>query len=153
MKTFKKLSILIVLAMLFVAVVPASAQLGATDISSFTVQNVDVETATVTIHFYAEEESSVSRIHCTIQRDAGIFKLTDNGSSAGTRLNGRAIPANDPVVLADNDEIVLGDLGRRGVKMRFNIVADSGGAKYSGSADDRTRIIDGPPDHFAGNVD
>jgi pSer/pThr/pTyr-binding forkhead associated (FHA) protein len=108
---------------------------------------------TTDIHFYAEEESSVSRIHCTIQRDAGTFKLTDNGSSAGTRLNGRAIPANDPVVLADNDEIVLGDLGRRGVKMRFNIVADSGGAKYSGSADDRTRIIDGPPDHFAGNVD
>jgi hypothetical protein len=60
MKTFKKLSILIVLAMLFVAVVPASAQLGATDISSFTVQNVDTETATVTIHFYAEDGSVVT---------------------------------------------------------------------------------------------
>lgn len=54
MKTFKKLSILIVLAMLFVAVVPASAQLGTTDISSFTVQNVDTQDATVTIHFYGE---------------------------------------------------------------------------------------------------
>jgi hypothetical protein len=60
MKTFKKLSILIVLAMLFVAVVPASAQLGATDISSFTVQNVDTETATVTIHFYAEDGSVIT---------------------------------------------------------------------------------------------
>jgi len=60
MKTFKKLSILIVLAMLFVAVVPASAQLGATDISSFTVQNVDSETATVTIHFYAEDGSVIT---------------------------------------------------------------------------------------------
>jgi pSer/pThr/pTyr-binding forkhead associated (FHA) protein len=97
---------------------------------------------TTDIHFYAEEESSVSRIHCTIQRDGETFKLTDNGSSSGTRLNGRAIPANDPVVLADNDEIVLGDLGRRGVKMRFNAVTESGEAKYSGSADDRTRIID-----------
>lgn len=111
---------------------------------------------TTDIHFYADEESSVSRIHCTIQNDAGVFKLTDNGSSAGTRLNGRSIPANDPVVLADNDEIVLGDLGRRGVKMRFNAVTEPGEGKYSGSADDRTRIIDEPPpdeDHFAGYVD
>ncbi|HSR48303.1 MAG TPA: FHA domain-containing protein [Anaerolineales bacterium] len=111
---------------------------------------------TTDIHFYADEESSVSRIHCTIQKDGEVFKLTDNGSSAGTRLNGRAIPANDPVVLADNDEIVLGDLGRRGVKMRFNAVAEPGEAMYSGSADDRTRIIDEPPpdeDHFAGYVD
>jgi hypothetical protein len=56
----KKFSLLIVLAMLFVAVVPASAQLGATDISSFTVQNVDVETATVTIHFYAEDGTVIT---------------------------------------------------------------------------------------------
>lgn len=55
MKTFKKLSVLLILAMLFVAVVPASAQLGDTDISSFTVQNVDTEAATVTIHFYEED--------------------------------------------------------------------------------------------------
>jgi hypothetical protein len=54
MKAFKSLSIIIVLAMLFVAVVPASAQLGQTDISSFTVQNVDSEAATVTIHFYSD---------------------------------------------------------------------------------------------------
>jgi hypothetical protein len=54
MKAFKTLSIIIVLAMLFVAVIPASAQLGQTDISSFTVQNVDSETATVTIHFYSD---------------------------------------------------------------------------------------------------
>lgn len=108
------------------------------------------------INFYADVESSVSRVHCTIQKDGAVFKLTDNGSSSGTRLNGRAIPANDPVVLADNDEIVLGDLGRRGVKMRFNAVAEAGEVKYSGSADDRTRIMDEPApddDHFAGYKD
>lgn len=111
---------------------------------------------TTDINFYPEEESSISRVHCTIQKDGEVFKLTDNGSSAGTRLNGRAIPPNDPVVLADNDEIVLGDLGRRGVKMRFNAVAEPGEMKYSGSADDRTRIIDEPPaddDHFASYKD
>lgn len=52
MKYFKTLSIFVILAMLFVAVVPANAQIGDTDISSFTVQNVDTTTATVTIHFY-----------------------------------------------------------------------------------------------------
>ena len=107
---------------------------------------------TTDINFYADEESSVSRVHCTVQKDGKTFKLTDNGSSAGTRLNGRAIPSNDPVVLADNDEIVLGDMGRRGVKMRFNPVTEPGELKYSGSADDRTRILEEPPsddDHFA----
>lgn len=100
---------------------------------------------TTDIHFFADVESSVSRLHCTIQKDGETYKLTDNGSSAGTRLNGRALPANDPVVLADNDEIVLGDLGRRGVKMRFNRVSEAGDVKYSGVADDRTRIMDEPP--------
>jgi pSer/pThr/pTyr-binding forkhead associated (FHA) protein len=111
---------------------------------------------TTDIHFYADVDSSVSRVHCTIQRDGGAFKLTDNGSSAGTKLNGRLLPPNDPVVLADEDEIVLGDLGRRGVKMRFNLVAEPGDLKYSGSADDRTRIMDEPPsdeDRFSKYVD
>jgi len=100
---------------------------------------------TTDIHFFADVESSVSRLHCTIQKDGETYKLTDNGSSAGTRLNGRALPANDPVVLADNDEIVLGDLGRRGVKMRFNRLSEAGDVRYSGVADDRTRIMDEPP--------
>lgn len=100
---------------------------------------------TTDITFYSDVESSVSRVHCTVQKDGKTFKLTDNGSSAGTRLNGRPLPANDPVVLADNDEIVLGDLGRRGVKMRFNMVSEPGDVKYSGVADDRTRIMDEPP--------
>jgi hypothetical protein len=39
--------------------------------------------------------------------------------------------------------------------MRFNTVTESGEHKYSGSADDRTRIMDEPPpdeDHFASYV-
>jgi hypothetical protein len=54
MKHFKSISILAIVAMLFVAVVPAFAQLGQTDISSFTVQNVDSVDATVTVRFYTE---------------------------------------------------------------------------------------------------
>ena len=109
---------------------------------------------TTDVNFYAEEESSVSRVHCTIQNDGGIFKITDNGSSSGTRLNGRAIPPDDPVVLADNDEIILGDLGRRGVKLRFNKISGPDELRYSGSADDRTRIVSdlGQDDHFSSYV-
>jgi hypothetical protein len=50
------------------------------------------------------------------------------------------------VVLADHDEIVLGELARRGVKVRFNVVADQSDLKFTGSADDRTMIIGRPPD-------
>ncbi len=92
------------------------------------------------IAFYSDEESSVSRVHCSIALDGDDFKLTDMNSSAGTRLNGRNIQPNTPVVLADGDEIVLGDLARRGVKLLFKIGSgDSGGP--SGPADDRTHLI------------
>jgi hypothetical protein len=40
--------------------------------------------------------------------------------------------------------------------MRFNLVAEPGDLKYSGSADDRTRIMDEPPsdeDRFSKYVD
>jgi hypothetical protein len=94
------------------------------------------------ITFYPDEESSVSRMHCTIQMgEDGSFRLTDNASSAGTRLNGRRIQPNEPVVLADGDEIVLGDLARRGVKLLFNLPSKDSAAPHSGSADDRTHII------------
>jgi hypothetical protein len=100
---------------------------------------------TTDITFYADEESSVSRVHATLQQDAGQFKLTDNGSSSGTRLNGRNIRPNDPVPLQNGDEIVLGDLARRGVKLRFSAVEGGRQApKHSGPADDRTMILDAP---------
>ena len=94
------------------------------------------------ITFYPDEESSVSRMHCTIQMaEDNTFRLTDNASSAGTRLNGRRIQPNDPVVLADGDEIVLGDLARRGGELKFSLPSKDSATPYSGSADDRTHII------------
>lgn len=94
------------------------------------------------VTFYPDEDSSVSRMHCTIQMgDDASFRLTDNASSAGTRLNGRRIQPNEPVVLADGDEIVLGDLARRGVKLQFNLPSRDSATPHSGSADDRTHII------------
>ena len=91
--------------------------------------------------FYADEESSVSRMHCSLSLDDNVFKLTDANSSAGTRLNGRKIQPGVPVILADGDEIVLGDLARRGVKLRFNLATEESRGPYSGTADDRTHLM------------
>ncbi|MGA9192616.1 MAG: FHA domain-containing protein [Anaerolineales bacterium] len=105
------------------------------------------------ISFYSDAESSVSRLHCTIElNDDNAFRLTDKNSSAGTRLNGRRIQANSPVVLADGDEIVLGDLAQRGVKLQFNFArTEEQASPYSGTADDRTHLIDTPDPDDWGN--
>jgi hypothetical protein len=78
----------------------------------------------VDIPFYRDEESSISRVHCTIQLDRNSFVLTDHGSTSGTRVNGEWLKPNDPVVLRDGDEIVMGDLTQRGVKLRFSYLPD-----------------------------
>ncbi len=55
MKKFRIIALIAIVAMLFGLVGTAAAQLGDTDISSFTVQNIDSTSATVTISFYAED--------------------------------------------------------------------------------------------------
>jgi hypothetical protein len=95
------------------------------------------------ISFYADTASSVSRLHCTIKLDDdSVFRLTDKNSTAGTRLNGRRIQAEAPVALADGDEIVLGDLAQKGVKLQFNFATpEESKSPYSGTADDRTHLM------------
>jgi hypothetical protein len=60
MKKNIHISILILLAMLFAAVSPAFAQLGQSDVSSFTIQNVDSSTATVTVIFYNDAGTPIT---------------------------------------------------------------------------------------------
>jgi hypothetical protein len=91
--------------------------------------------------FYTDEESSVSRVHCIIQLDDdNVFRLIDENSSSGTRLNGRQIKPEVAVDLAEGDEIVLGNLAQRGIKLRFNYMSSEGDSPLSGSADDRTHL-------------
>jgi hypothetical protein len=47
----KLFSLLLVTVLLFVAVIPASAQLGTTDTSSFTIQNIDTIPVSITVQF------------------------------------------------------------------------------------------------------
>jgi hypothetical protein len=72
------------------------------------------------VQLYDEDEvSSVSGQHCTIQFDRGRFVITDDNSANGTEVNGRKLSPNSPHMLNHGDEIVLGDLFRRGAKLRF----------------------------------
>jgi hypothetical protein len=99
------------------------------------------------IAFYAGQESSISRSHCRIEMDENNnFNLIDQNSTVGTRLNGRQIKPEEPILLADNDEIVLGDLARRGVKLIFNFASENNTGGLSGSADDRTHYFGEAPD-------
>jgi hypothetical protein len=90
------------------------------------------------IVFYPNQESSMSRIHCSIRLDGKFFALVDNNSSNGTHVNGTRIKANDPVQLRDGDEIVMGDMTKLGVKLRFSERSQSAGSDLS----DRTFIVD-----------
>lgn len=53
----KVITILMVTVLLFVAVIPASAQLGQSDFASFTIQNIDTVDASVTVQFIATNGS------------------------------------------------------------------------------------------------
>ena len=69
----------------------------------------------------SDEHSSISGLHCVIQFDKDAFKITD-GSSNGTKLNGKELQNDVPTQLNDQDELILGDLFRRGAKLRFEVV-------------------------------
>lgn len=76
-----------------------------------------------TIQLYnLDETSSVSRLHCTLElHDAlGCFFITDEGSSSGTKVAGRAIPANKAHSLKDGDTIELGIMDKQGAILRFH---------------------------------
>jgi pSer/pThr/pTyr-binding forkhead associated (FHA) protein len=65
-------------------------------------------------------------------------ELTDSNSTNGTRVNGELLRPSDPVQLRDGDELVLGDLGKLGVKMRFS----TSGVQDHTELKDRTYIVD-----------
>ncbi len=51
------------------------------------------------------KDLQISRVHCEIQAMAGVFLLHDNGSAAGTAVNGRKVTE---ATLEDGDVIALG---------------------------------------------
>jgi pSer/pThr/pTyr-binding forkhead associated (FHA) protein len=59
---------------------------------------------------YGAIEKGVSRVHAAIDRQEDTLTLVDMGSSNGTRLNGTALPPNEPHILRDGDEIEMGKM-------------------------------------------
>ena len=104
--------------------------------------------------FQEDTRSSVSSQHCTLQFDPlqEIFLLTDDNSSAGTKVNDDRIPPNDPIRLNDGDIIVLGDLFRQGAKLRFEQIELPGFedefAAIDSDGDSRSTIVDDDDDDF-----
>lgn len=98
------------------------------------------------VQLYDEDDNStVSGLHFTLQYEKGrdVFLLTDNNSSVGTQIDGRPVQPNDPIALRDGAEIVLGELYRRGAKLRFERVKPANlGATEVDSHDPRETIVD-----------
>jgi hypothetical protein len=93
------------------------------------------------IVFYPDEDSTISRVHCTIREAGKHVVLVDNNSTNGTMINGQAVKPNEMVQLREGDEIVLGNLASRGVKLKFSSSAEKpGGSAPEGL--DRTYILD-----------
>ncbi len=64
----------------------------------------------VDLNPYGGREKGVSRRHATLRVDGKQLLLMDLGSANGTKLNGEALRAQEPVRLLDGDEIRLGKL-------------------------------------------
>lgn len=62
---------------------------------------------------YGAFEKGVSRLHAALVRQEDAVTLLDLGSSNGTSVNGKRLPANQPRVLQDGDEIAFGELAAR----------------------------------------
>lgn len=69
-----------------------------------------------------DEPSSVSRLHCTLEFHEGLqcFMITDEGSSSGTRVEGRPVMPYQPQTLKEGDVIELGIIQKQGAVIRFH---------------------------------
>jgi hypothetical protein len=78
--------------------------------------------------FQAEVERSViSRKHCEIVEESGVYRIRDYGSSHGTFVNGYRLPeGGEGQKLEDGDEIALGPIDRGGVLLMFQMAVSGG---------------------------
>lgn len=70
------------------------------------------------------EQSVVSRLHCEIIEEGGIYTIRDKGSTHGTYVNGKRLPELGSVQLQDGDQIEIGPVERGGILLRFEVVHD-----------------------------
>jgi pSer/pThr/pTyr-binding forkhead associated (FHA) protein len=66
-----------------------------------------------------DENSAISRRHCTILDEEDHFEIRDEDSANGTYLNGVRLPPMEARELFDGDEIELARVERGGVRLQF----------------------------------
>lgn len=66
-----------------------------------------------------DDNSPISRLHCTITDEEDHFTIKDEDSANGTFLNGNRLSPLAPEPLHDGDEIELGRVERGGVRLLF----------------------------------
>ncbi len=85
-------------------------------------------------------DPKVSRRHAELVSDGGMLTLTDVGSTNGTKVNGEALAANEPRVLAADDEVSLG-----GVALRVQLPGGPSGSSTTSLPSNRTAAMEAPP--------
>lgn len=68
-----------------------------------------------------DDNSPISRLHCTITDEEDHFTIKDEDSANGTFLNGAKLSPLTPEELHDGDEIELGRVERGGVRLLFQL--------------------------------
>ncbi|MBP9589266.1 MAG: FHA domain-containing protein [Bacteroidales bacterium] len=72
-----------------------------------------------------EENSPISRLHCTIINEDDVFYIRDEDSQWGTFLNGQKLEPLTKYELSDNDEIAIAPPERGGIIFKFNLASSS----------------------------
>jgi len=72
-----------------------------------------------------DENSPISRLHCTILDEDGTLSIRDEDSQWGTYLNEKKLESLESLELHDNDIIELANVERGGVKIRFTLANPS----------------------------
>jgi len=73
-----------------------------------------------------EEDSPISRLHCTLLDEDDHFSIRDEDSSNGTFVNGEKLTSLQPIMLHDGDIIDIAPLERGGLRLLFQLARMDG---------------------------
>ncbi len=86
-----------------------------------------------------DEDSAISRLHCTILDEDDHFAVRDEDSTNGTLVNGDKITPLESMRLRDGDTIDVGPLERGGLRFLFQLADITGEAPPVDDEDRTTR--------------
>ena len=86
-----------------------------------------------------DEDSAISRLHCTILDEDDHLAIRDEDSTNGTLVNGEKITPLEPMRLRDGDTIDIGPLERGGLRFLFQLADVMGEAPPVDDEDRTTR--------------